>query len=235
MVIPPVEFELIQGRIDRLCDPYARNPQIAVFGSTGSGKSHIIRYGLLPIRPLARTLVIDVKGLHSRTWDEYGTPVTELPAGFFGNGTGPTRAQYRLIVEQDRESAQIQLRQVFAQIRSEGHCRVILDESRRVTEREQLSLGSAVEDLISTGRESGITLILGAQSVAYAVPSLKDQPAAMLIGAGQGKVPRYASELAQMAGYGKEIISVFQQIRQRQFLYIDTWESGIIGMTEMRG
>lgn len=228
LVVPDVPFGKIQGRMARLWDPFERNPHIAVFGTTGTGKSHLIRWGILPLRSYSRTVVIDVKDDRDSVWTGFGRPVTELPAAFFRTGDSEHPAAWRVIV--DRRNAQAQLRRIFDQIRDEGHCVVVVDESRSITEREQAGLGSVVENLILEGRGLGVTLIMGAQSTAWAVSSLKDQPAALFIGQCSGKDQPKA--LAGLAGYGRELAEVIGRIPARTWLYRDLWDGPpILGLT----
>ena len=220
LAVPIVPFGQVQGRIARLWDPFERNPHFAVFGTTGSGKSYLIRHGILPMRDYSRTVVIDVKDNRDSVWAGFGTPVSELPRAFAHSGEGPVKSRYRVIV--DRANAPAQLRRVFDQVRDEGHCVVVLDESRSVTEREQMGLGSVVENLILEGRGLGVTLVMGAQSAAWAVSALKDQPAALFVGQTRGaKQPK---ELAEIAGGGRELAATISQIPARQWLYADGWD-----------
>lgn len=230
MIVPRVAFPLIQSRIDSESDPFERNSHIVTFGKTGTGKSYLIRHGIVPIRPLDRIVVIDVKGPREirSPWNGFGTEITRLPESGAMTGTGPTNSQYRLIVETDRDDAKKQVGATIDQVMSEGHWIVVIDESRKLTEREQLNLGSKIEDMVLRGRGLGITVILGAQSTAWAVSALKDQPAVMLI----GMVPQQAEELSKIAGYGRELVPNIRAIKEREFLYVDTWGNGLIGLTK---
>lgn len=219
--VPTVPFAVVAARVDRLWDPFALNPHHAVFGTTGSGKSYLIRHGILALRPHARTLIIDVKANRDQTWQGYGQPVTELPHGFAGEGDGPAGMRYRLIV--NRADGKQQVRRALEQVRAEGHCIVVIDESRSVTESQQLGLGSLVENIILEGRGLGITVIMGAQSSMWAVTALKDQPAALWVG--RMRNGKQARSLAEIAGYGRELDPVIRSgIPPRHWLYADAWE-----------
>jgi hypothetical protein len=215
--VPIIPFGQVQGRMARLWDPFERNPQIAVYGITGSGKSHLIRYGILPLRQYSRTVVIDVKDDRDSVWLGFGEPVTELPPAFFGSDDF---SRWRVIV--DRRNAHAQIRRVLEQIRDEGHSVVVIDETRSITEREQVGLGSVVENLITEGRGIGVSMIMGAQSTAWAVSALKDQPAVMFVGQASGT--DQAMALAKLAGYGRELAATIGTIPARRFLYRDKWE-----------
>lgn len=228
--VPTVPFSTVAHRIDRLWDPFAMNPHHAIFGTTGSGKSHLIRHGILPLRPHARTLIVDVKADRDETWRGYGEPVTELPPAFAGEGDGPAGMRYRLIV--NRADAKRQVRRALEQVRAEGHCIIVIDEARSVTEREQIGLGSLVENLILEGRGLGITVIMGAQSTAWAVTAFKDQPAALW--ASRMRNAKQARALADIAGYDpRELAPVIRnEIPPRHWLYSDASESEpILGIT----
>jgi DNA helicase HerA-like ATPase len=226
LTVPLVPFGRVQGRMARLWDPFARNPHIGVFGFTGSGKSHLIRYGILPLRPYSRTVVIDVKDDRDQTWDGFGQTVTELPPAFFKSADG---ARWRLIV--DRANPKPQLRNFFHQIRGEGHCIVVMDETRSITEREQIGLGSDVENLITEGRGIGVTMIMGTQSTAWAVPSVKDQPGALFIG--QTNTRDEAMKLAGIAGLGRDLALTVGTIPPHRWLYRDRWAGpAVLALTD---
>jgi len=170
------------------------------------------RHGLLPLCAWSRTVVIDVKDDRDSTWAGWGNPVHELPEAFIG--------RFRLIL--DSEDPKPQLDRALTQLWNEGHCVVVIDESRTLTEREQMGKGSTIEKMITVGRGKGITMIMGAQSTAYAVPSLRDQPAVVLVGQNRGE--DQAKELAKIVG-SKALAPVISRIQGRQFLYTDNWSS----------
>ncbi|MGH3283590.1 MAG: hypothetical protein ACRDPD_02700 [Streptosporangiaceae bacterium] len=229
MMVPTVPFGRIQGRVARLWDPFERNAFMVVVGITGSGKSHLMRYGILPLRSYSRTVVIDVKDDRDSVWAGFGQPVAELAPAFFRTGSKEHPAVWRVIV--NRANAQAQLRRIFEQIRSEGHCVLVMDESRSITEREQIGLGSAVENLITEGRGLGVSMIMGAQSTAWAVSALKDQAACLWIGQSSGRDQALA--LAKIAGYGRDLAPVIEAIPARRWLYRDKWEGApILALTD---
>lgn len=232
LTAPRVDFSTVAHRVNRMWDPFERNPHHVVFGTTGSGKSYLIRYGILPIREDARTLILDLKGGRDPLWSGYGQPVTQLPAGFAHAGDGPARMRYRLIV--DRADAKRQVRRALDQVLSEGHCVVVIDESKTISQVGGLALGAQLEALINEGRGLGVTVVLGAQSAAWAMPAVKDQAGALWIG--RQRNAKAARELADIAGYGRELDPVIRAgIPPRQWLYVDAWDAepllAITGLT----
>jgi hypothetical protein len=220
MAVPLVPFGKIQGRIARFWDPFEYNSFMVVIGVTGSGKSHLMRYGILPVAGYSRTVVIDVKDDRDSVWAGFGQRVDTLPPAFFKTTSQEHRLVWRVVV--NKATAQQQLREVFAQLRAEGHCVIVMDESRSITEREQMGLGSAVENLITESRGLGTSIIMGAQSSAWAVSALKDQAACLWVGQTSGE--DRALDLAKMAGPGRPLVPVISQIPPRRWLYRDNWE-----------
>lgn len=217
ITVPTVPFEVIQGRMARLWDPFERNPQVAVYGFTGAGKSYLIRYGILPLRKFSRIVLFDVKGdTGDNPWTGWGTPADELAPEFTGH--------VRLIVR--RADMKRQIRAALDLIREEGHCVVVIDDMRSVTEREQAGQASMVDNLATEGRGMGITMVMGTQSTAYAVPSMKDQPAAFFIG--QMRNLDQAKNLADITGHGRALIPAINHVPSRSFIYGDAWGSSPI-------
>lgn len=230
ILVPDVPIAQIQGRMNRLWDPFARNSFIALVGVQGSGKSYLIRNAILPLCSRERIVVIDVKDGRDSAWYGFGKPATELEPAFFvsGDDDDDYPCAWRVLV--DRKNAQAQLRKVFDQIRSEGHCVLVMDDSRSITEREQVGLGSTVENMITDGRALGISVIMGAQSSAWAVSAFKDQSGCLMIGQTRGQDQALA--LAKMAGYGRDLSPVINRIPAQRWLYSDQWEDEpILAMT----
>ena len=220
MTVPEIPFAKVQGRLNRFWDPFENNSCMVAFGAQGSGKSHLVRHGILPLAKQSRIVFIDMKEKSDKVWRGFGREVDVLPPAFFDTGNEEYRYAWRVVV--NPATAKSQLRQVFAQLTGEGHCVVVMDETREITEREQLGLGSDVEKLITKTRSLGTSVILGAQSSAWAVSALKDQPAVMWIGSTSGEESALA--LAKLAGPGRPLVPTVKRIRPRQFLYRDNWE-----------
>jgi hypothetical protein len=224
LLVPEIPFSKVQGRLNRLWDPFERNSCMVAFGAQGSGKSHLIRYGVLPLAEQSRIVLIDMKEKSDKVWHGFGKEVDVLPPAFFDTGNEEYRFAWRVVI--NPATAKSQLRQLFAQLTGEGHCVIVMDETREITEREQLGLGSDVEKLITKTRSLGTSVILGAQSSAWAVSALKDQPAVMWIGSTSGEESALA--LAKLAGPGRPLLPVVKRIPPRSFLYRDNWDGEVL-------
>lgn len=221
----------IQHRIRDMAVSAKGNPHHVLFGATGSGKSHLIRHGILPVYALARVVVIDAKGGRDSVWDGWGTPVDELPERFGDRATDATGLYFRLIVSL-RTDAKDQILRALEQVRDEGHCVLVLDETRTITEARKpgYGLGPMVDSILSTSRSSGITVISGSQSTAWATSAVKDQAGTVWCGK-MTYVPQ-AKELANVTGdpaLWKEI----GQTRDQDWLYSDRHGSGLLARTSV--
>jgi hypothetical protein len=215
--VPDVPFERVAGRMQRHWQPTKANPHQALFAQTRGGKSHLIRYGILPVVPYARIVVIDVKPGGDETWDGWGNDVGELPPCSGPGDNGWPR--YRLKVRPGE--GQEQVRRVLEQLAVEGAAVIVIDDARRVTDARApgFGLGNVVDHLLLEGAAIGITVILGANSTAWATTTLKDQCATIWVGHTRSASMR--DNFADLAGLPKSIRPALNHIAPRQWLYTD--------------
>ncbi len=219
MIVPEILWPKVAGRLQRHWQPTEANPHMALFAQTRGGKSHLIRWGILPLVPFARVVVIDVKPPHDgNVWNGYGHDTTELAHGFGLSPTGWPR--YRILVKPGADGS-AQIRRVLEQIAAEGECVLIIDDARRVTDPHApgLGLGHVVDFLLLEGAALGITVILGANSTAWATTALKDQCGVIWVGHTRSTDQR--DEFAKVAGLPKAIRPVLDTIAPRSWLYSD--------------
>lgn len=219
MIVPDVPWPQVAGRIQRTWHPTEANPHAALFAQTRAGKSHLIRFGLLPLVPLARVVVVDVKPDHAgNVWNEWGHDTTELPHGFGISPTGWPRWRVRVKPGSD---GSVQVRRVLEQLGAEGECVLVIDDARRVTDSHSpgLGLGNVVDHLLLEGAALGLTVILGANSTAWATSSLKDQCGVIWVGHTRSDEQR--DKFADVAGLPKSVRPVLDTIAPRHWLYSD--------------
>src|SRR5262249_6759986 len=82
-----------------------------------------------------------------------------------------------------------------------------------------LGLGNVVDHLLLEGAALGITVILGANSTAWATSSLKDQCGTIWVGHTRNSDQR--DEFAKVAGLPKGVRPVLDTIAPRRWLYTD--------------
>src|ERR1700732_1552894 len=87
----------VMKRVAKFGNPFLWNPHHGLLGPSRSGKSYLIRHGIISAWPDDRIVVIDVKPGGERTWNGWGNDVLTLPSGF-GRGSND-RAHYRIMVQ----------------------------------------------------------------------------------------------------------------------------------------
>jgi hypothetical protein len=216
--IPEVPIQHVTGRMQRLWSPTERNPHMAVLGYTGAGKSHLIRRGILAVAELARIVVLDIKPGGEPVWDDWGEDTDHLKPGFGLNSTGFPRYRIRLL---PGDAGKEQMRRILDQLGTEGETILVIDDARKLTDRQApgLGLGNVVEHLLLECRVIGLTVIVGAGSVAWLPPSLKDQPGFAWLG--YTGHPDQRDEFAKVGALPKEARPVLDTIAPRQWLYSD--------------
>lgn len=224
--VPDVPWERVAGRVHRTWDPDTA-PHHIIWAITRAGKTHLITRGILPLCAYSRVLIIDVKGGTDAAWNGYGHPVRTLPREFsMGGGEpggpgGPLGMWYRLEADETDPTAKGRVRDALEQVQDEGHCVVIADETRALTDAEGTGFGAKaiVEALLIRGGSRNVSLVLASQSTAYASSSVKDQGAFLWVGATRDTAgqERIAKTLGQPASFA----ATLRTIRKRQFLYSD--------------
>lgn len=226
LTIPEVPWEKVAGRIHRIWNPDT-GPHHVIFAMTRAGKTHLITRGLLPLCHYSRVLIIDVKGETDRAWDGYGIPCNELPEEFSigggepgDGGGGPLGMWYRLTADETDRTSKDRVRAALEQVQDEGHCVVIIDEARALTDPEGMGMRALIEALMLRGGSRNISVIIASQSALWAISSIKDQGAFLWVGAtrdtaGQGRI-------AEILGQPKSFAATLKTIRKRHFLYSDS-------------
>lgn len=219
MNIPDIPFNRVAGRVQRLWSPLERNPHMVVLGYSGAGKSHLVRWGILPAAPAARVVVLDIKPGGEPVWNGWGQDTDRLTPGFGRNASG--HARYRIRLLPGEAAGKSQTRRILDQLGAEGEAILIIDDARKITDRQSpgLGLGNLVEHLMLECRVIGLTLIIGAQSAAWLPPSLKDQPGFAWLGYTGHAEQR--DKFAEIGALPRELRPVLDTIAPRQWLYTD--------------
>lgn len=216
--VPTVPFPRIARRVAQYWDPYEWNPHKGLFAPAGGGKSYLIRHGLLPIVPGARTVVIDVKPGGERTWNGWGTDVISLSPGF-------APGNYRVMVRPGDEGKR-QVRHILELIAAEGECIVIMDDSKRITaQAPNMGLAGWVNKLLDECRSIGVSVILAANSTNWVTSSLRDQCSVYFLGLMRNELER--KKLSEIIGLPREYRHALATIKPHQFLYSDQFDGDI--------
>lgn len=223
----PVVGERVRDRIIR---PPGYSSHVVVLGKSGSGKDHMVRWGILPWLPLARVVVLVTKmGGSDSTWDGYGTTLSgpgDLPALISrGNPGGVPR--YVVPLQPGRVTS-AEVGRLLKQLGDVGEIVIVVGDAARLSTRVSdggLQLERELSNLMSEGRESGITVIGCATSAAWAATGLKDQAAAVMIGqTGGGDTLAEFAKIARLPGDARARTperAALATLPERWWLYTD--------------
>jgi hypothetical protein len=224
--VPHIPFADVAARIAYYWNPHRYNPHKGLLAPTRTGKSYLIRHGILPIIPGARVVVIDIKSGGEPTWDGWGNDVYALKPGFNKGDDGT--CNYRVKLKPGKPKVQReQISDVLELIINEGECIVIMDDSKRITASGglNLALASYVDTLLQECAATGVSAILAANSTNWAVSSLRDQCGVYFTGL-IGNISE-RNEFADIIGLARNERDTLSTLAPREFLYSDRFSSGI--------
>lgn len=209
-VMHRAEWDHIGGRLrERVIRPPEYAGHVVVLGQSGSGKDHLVRWGILPWFPLAPVVVLVTKqGGGDQTWHGYGNLLdgpADLPPLLNRGPDGTPRYVVPLPPGRlDRDVVQ----RLLVQLGDVGECIVVIGDASRLSTRVSDS-GTPVErdlsNLMAEGRELGLTVIACATSHKWAAGGIQDQAAAVIIGqTGGGETLAEFAKIARLPRSGPE-------------------------------
>jgi hypothetical protein len=246
--LPLVAPEVIAGRLQRrVLGSLSDNPHIGVIGPSRSGKDHFVRFVILGLaKPLAKTVVFDVKPFHARgpkcapdcsqrgdaTWCGWGTDVGEgCQLERMPEHPGPKR--YRVLVPGGYDAGRAAVVSLIGdgdqlgQLAAVREVMIVLSDAGRLTEpkaRGGLALGGPLSRLMSEGASTAVPVVACSTSDKWAESSIKDQTPTKLIGGITGKQAR--DNVANLAGLPSYARPALDSLPARHFVYCDHADGG---------
>jgi hypothetical protein len=225
-----VPWPIVGERLrDQIIRPPAYSSHVVLLGKSGSGKDHTVRWGILPWLPLARVVVLVTKmGGEDRTWEGFGNWVDapgDLPAHLDRGKDGTPR--YVLPLQPGRVD-RAEVGRLLDQLGDVGQVVVVIGDASRLSTRASdggLQLERELSNLMSEGREGGVTVIACATSAAWLATGLKDQAAAYMIGqtGGADTLAEFA-KMARLPGTARSVTperAALATLPERWWLYTD--------------
>jgi hypothetical protein len=233
-----------------LKEEWAAGQHVSIFAPTEGGKTHLIRYGLLPLwqrypvlwvrfkprddstegwgikvqrYPVAERLKYRVRRRESEAWrDDPEHYLVQLP-GYRFDPSAP----------EDRSESWRNARRICGEALDrayrEGGWVLVLDEVRALTGKAPpaLNLEAMLENCWQRGRTQPLTVIAAAQQPAWAPTSMYDQPRWVFLGR-QLDEARW-ERIGEMGGNSKLIMELLPTLRGArdgagpEFLVVDRW------------
>jgi len=223
-----VSWEVTRQRIDKYWVA-KDNPHHSVIGLTGSGKSYLVRHGILDMAKYDKVLIIDVKG-DDPTLRGLGKPVRAIPhAAIRGSRKWleeprPKDDWYRLLVHEDVAIARRQVDRALRTVWGEGHWIIYIDELRAFVDAPAnmgLGMRGWWNVLMLRGRSKGVSLINATQEPAWVPSAFYTQPSFLWIGRVEDE--RAHKRIAEV-GASRGLALALPNVPRRKFLYTDGLE-----------
>lgn len=230
-LIPTVPWAEVQERINRFWIP-RKAPHISCVAQTRSGKSHLMRHGVLPLISHENLCIIDVKGDDPTLTEDggMGNQTTKIPNPFLRKVNvwlGTEKQEefwYRLIVHEEWEAARDQVLKALKRINKEGDWTIYIDETRALTDPSppSLRLRPEIEDLWLRKGSRGICVVAGTQGPRFVPRSFYDQPQFHLIG--QVEDEDSQKRLREIGGLERWHLRQIRDLPKYHFVYTDNQE-----------
>jgi hypothetical protein len=222
-------------------DNVAAGEHTSIFAPTGGGKTHLIRYGLLPLWQKYPVLWVRFKQKDA-TLRQLGRIIKAYPSWdqrlrYQARGVDSPKWEsdpewfilalphYRWTPSSKNESATWQRARRIAgtaldRAYADGGWVVVVDEVRALAGKDApaLSLEAVLENSWQRGRDQPLTVIGGTQQPANAPGSMYDQAAHIYLG--QTKDVGRHQRLAEIGGDTETIKAVLPTLERHEFLYV---------------
>lgn len=222
LIIPEVGWSTVRDYVNKKWDP-ENCPHHALIGLTGSGKTYLAVNGILgSMCSKDRVLIIDTKQ-DDPLLVKTGRPVEKLPSNPWYAGIGrkkdePRAFWYRLVVSDDREKGQEQIRSALNQVYSQGDWVVYIDEVYDVTAPRApfYNLAPVLEQIWRKGRSRRVSVIGATQSPAWVPRTMYDQASFAWIG--RIRDEQRQKRLLEIGGLTKKDLATLSSLKRRQWL-----------------
>ncbi len=235
--IPTRTWSNVIQRVDNLWQAEFA-PHHSIMGQNGSGKTHLIVHGLLPLATMDRVIIIDNKGDDPVINAAGARRVRKLPSQrrrLFGNGDDKPKTEwFQLVVWDELSKAQDQVGEAIQQVYKEGEWVVVIDETRAVSDPRSPGLGlqPELDRLWLRGRSRKIPVIAATQAPRWVPSSFYDQ--CQFVWCSRIRDDRAHQRIQEIGSMTRAHIPHIANIRKRRWLYMDdeeqeTWlaETGV--------
>ena len=224
--IPNRSWQAVIRRVDMLWKPELA-PHHSILGQNGSGKTHLIVHGILPLCTDDKVCIIDNKGddpvLKASGAKSVRVLPRELKRVTFDDAK-PKSAWYRLVVSDDFGRAQEQVGRALQQIYREGEWIVVLDETRAISDPRSPGLGlqPELDRLWLRGRSRRISVVASTQAPRWVPSSFYDQ--CQFVWCSRIRDERAHQRVMEIGSMTRAHIPHIAKVRKRRWIYMDDEE-----------
>ena len=233
--IPTRSWDEVIHRVDRLWQPEFA-PHHSLFGQNGSGKTHLIVHGILPLVERDNVIIFDSKGDDPVLAQAGAKPVRQFPSRLRRtlDNDRPRDGWLRLIIYDEVSRAQDQVGRALEELYKEGNWVVVLDETRAISDPRSPGLGlqPLLDRMWLRGRSRHISVIAATQAPRWVPSSFYDQ--CQFAWSSRIRDNRAHQRIMEIGSMTRAHIPHIARIRKRRWLYMDdeeddTWlaETGI--------
>lgn len=212
----------VRSYVDKTWDA-ENTPHHSVIGLTGSGKSFLIRHGLLDMSKGDRVLIVDTKG-DDAAISTIGKPVKEFPrrawyVGMSRKKKEPMANWYRLKVSDNTVTARNQVGEALHSAYEEGDWIIVIDELWDIVSTSKgvgLGLAPIYQKIMRKGRGRHVPMIAATQNPTWMPSEFYDQASFAWIG--RIRDERRQKRLLEIGGMNKSDLSIIGDLQRRQWL-----------------
>jgi hypothetical protein len=223
--IPTREWDEVIHRVNKLWKPELA-PHHSIFGQNGSGKTHLIVHGLLPLCQGDNVCIFDNKGDDPVINAAGARRVRQLPSRLRRtlDNDKPKEGWFQLVVSDDTERARDQCGRALEQIYKEGNWIVVLDETRAISDPRSPGLGlqPLLDRLWLRGRSRHISVVAATQAPRWVPTSFYDQ--CQFAWCSRIRDERAHQRVMEIGSMTRAHIPHIARIRKRRWLYMDDEE-----------
>jgi hypothetical protein len=199
-----------------------------VIAGSGSGKTGLIRDGILPLYAHDQMLFLDMKNDTDPMLSGVGKVITDIREMLTTPGGGPFGQWYRLAVDpvNDRARARAAVKLALETVLDVGDIVLAADEVRTIT--GDLGLGDPYESLLRLGRSKGVSAISAVAATDNMRPAVRSQWRFAWVGAVNGaEVIQNCLRILTLPHQQKigsaanPYWPVIRDLRQFEWLYLD--------------
>lgn len=214
----------VRSYVDKSWDA-ENNPHHSIIGLTGSGKSFLIRHGLLDMSKGDRVLIVDTKNYpKGEEISRIGNPVKEFPKRAWYVGMSRTKKEpmanwFRLTVSDNITTARAQVGEALHSAYTEGDWIIVIDELWDIVSTNKgvgLGLAPLYQKIMRKGRSRHVPMIAGTQNPAWMPGEFYDQASYAWIGSIRDE--RRQKRLLEIGGMSKTDLPIIAGLEPRQWL-----------------